>query len=178
MSNLWMKIRIWTKAVLFVLGVTYALMFIVKNDDQVVDLWFLPFSKPSKLSLLILMAIIFGLGVVMTLLIGTARRTIKQIRDVRQKTAAEKLARGGGDEGQGVHASDEARREVAGRVGGTGGTPPTASGLHPHAARPLALPRCGSRLLGPAGRQVGAGEAGLDQPRGAGRSSRRPKAGS
>jgi lysylphosphatidylglycerol synthetase-like protein (DUF2156 family) len=92
MGNLWLKIKVWAKVILFSLVALYVLLFIYNNSGKEVDLWYW-FNHSYKGSALLLAAIAFVIGVVGTLLVRTIIRTVRQIRDVNDRTRALRLER-------------------------------------------------------------------------------------
>ncbi len=92
MGSLWLRIRVWTKVVLFVLLFVYALFFIAKNT-QPVQLWVWFFAAPLTTPLLVVALCAFLVGVVGTLLMRTTLKTVRQIREMRERTRSEKMER-------------------------------------------------------------------------------------
>lgn len=87
MNNLWLKIRIWTKVVLFsVLGI-YAMMLIWNNMGQEpAKVWYW-IGGQVEAPLLALLFFTFMFGVIATLLFRTTLRTLRQIRELRLRNA-------------------------------------------------------------------------------------------
>lgn len=92
MSNLWLKFRIWTKVIAFVTLLVYALIFIYKNSETRVRLWFFYNTAPD-LSVLVLVSCAFLVGVLAAILVRTTVRTIRQIRDLRERSRSDRLER-------------------------------------------------------------------------------------
>lgn len=91
MTNLWLKVRIWTKVVLFTFVAFYIICFIIGNRKETANVWVFFGSTLEKQPLLEVIAITLGIGIVGTLLAGLVRGTIRQMREVRAKTKAEQL---------------------------------------------------------------------------------------
>ncbi len=89
-NNMWLKIKIWTKGIVFGAMLVYALLFIFNNVNKGAKLWFW-FGREPETPLLVLVVACFGLGVVLTLLVRTILGTIRQIRELRARTRAERL---------------------------------------------------------------------------------------
>jgi uncharacterized integral membrane protein len=92
MGDLWLKIKIWTKAILFGLITLYVLFFFVNNSGQNVRLWFF-FRREYDVPVLLLVFLTFVIGVIGTLLVRTTLKTVRQIRDVRVRERAVRLER-------------------------------------------------------------------------------------
>ena len=91
MGNLWLKIKVWTKAILALLVALYAMFFAYNNSDETtVWLWFNHSPTHSKL---VLLAIAFLAGVICTVLVRTTLRTLRQIRDLRTRSRTDKIER-------------------------------------------------------------------------------------
>jgi uncharacterized integral membrane protein len=83
MANLWLKIRIWFKIILSVALTAFVALFVFKNSDYRAKFWL--FGEIDKPILWVLgLTILFS--VVGTILIGTAFKTMGQIRELRHKT--------------------------------------------------------------------------------------------
>jgi len=93
MGNLWLKIKIWTKGIIFGAMVLYALFFIWFNSGKSVTFWYWFRSDQQPISLLVLILVTFLAGVVGTIVVRTTFKTIRQIRDLRDKGRLEKLER-------------------------------------------------------------------------------------
>src|SRR4051794_31896827 len=91
MGNLWLKIKVWTKAAIALLVILYALFFAYNNSDPTtVWLWF---GHSPTYSKLVLLAIAFFAGVACTILVRTTLRTLRQIRELRSKTRTDRIER-------------------------------------------------------------------------------------
>ena len=88
MATLWLKIRIWFKVVLSVALTIFVAVFIYKNSENRAQVWL--FHEINKPILWVLgLTIIFS--VVGTMLVGTAFKTMRQIRELRHKTQLDNL---------------------------------------------------------------------------------------
>lgn len=92
MGNLWLRIRIWAKVLLFASIAIYTLVFVNRNSETKVMLWVWWNRKPES-SVLMLVLTSFLVGVVVTLLVRTTFVTVRQIREVRERALSEKLAK-------------------------------------------------------------------------------------
>lgn len=93
MGNLWLKIKVWTKLLVFALLSVYVLTFIWKNIDPQVSLWFWYFRPPVTLPVLLLALVSFMIGVFGTVLSRTTFRTIRQLRELKVRTRSDRLQR-------------------------------------------------------------------------------------
>jgi hypothetical protein len=92
MNNLWLKIRIWAKISIFSLVFLYAVLFSINNYGQSVDIWlFFGSSHTIHTYALRAMFVVFLFGIVSTLLFGTVRRTVRQLREVFNLNRAEQI---------------------------------------------------------------------------------------
>ena len=92
MGNLWLKIKVWTKvAVAFALFV-YGAIFVYQNSARSVKPWFW-FGREPDTSVLILVLCAFLLGVVGTVMFRTTIKTLRQLRNLRERTRSERLER-------------------------------------------------------------------------------------
>jgi uncharacterized integral membrane protein len=91
--NLWLKIRVWTKVVLFVLLAMYVLVFVLKNtgEGRQVTLW-VWFDHTPTVPVLIFIPAAFFFGVITTLLVRTTLRTLSQIRDLKRRRTEKEAA--------------------------------------------------------------------------------------
>src|SRR5688572_27482816 len=89
---MWLKIKVWTKVVLFALLFLYLLIFIWMNGDKTAELWYWPKRQP-KMPVLFLAIGAFLSGVIVTILLRTTFKTLRQIRELQSRSRAEKLQR-------------------------------------------------------------------------------------
>ena len=92
MGNLWLKIKVWTKIILFSALALYALLFIAMNGGQEVKLWIWYRTEPER-SVLLYMLFAFLTGVIGTILVRTTFRTIGQVRELRARSRTDKAQR-------------------------------------------------------------------------------------
>jgi hypothetical protein len=92
MTNLWLKIRIWTKVVVFGAVGLYALAFVVSNWDVHVERVTIPLIKAYyNVPLLTVLLMTALLSVVGTWLLGTIVRTVRQLKEMRTRGRTAKL---------------------------------------------------------------------------------------
>jgi hypothetical protein len=92
MSDLWLKIKAWTKGILAGIVLLYLILFFSKNSGQTVTFWFWFKHEPVESVLLIEFACFFA-GVIATLIAITSLRTVKQIQAVRTARRTDRLER-------------------------------------------------------------------------------------
>jgi hypothetical protein len=90
MGNLWLKIKIWTKILLFSIVVIYLGIFIYNNSDQPLTIW-VWFGKEFRTSALEMIPALLLAGVFGTLVVRMAFRALKQIRELKERNAAAKM---------------------------------------------------------------------------------------
>ena len=94
MGNLWLKIKVWTKVIVFALVLIYVTLFIINNSENQAKLWiWIGRGKEVNTSVLKLVAIAFFIGVLVAVLTRTTLRTIRQIQDLRGRQTAEREER-------------------------------------------------------------------------------------
>jgi uncharacterized integral membrane protein len=91
MSELWLKIKIWTKGILAALVLLYVIIFIAKNSQPVRFWWW--YNHEDQYSALVLIAIAFVAGIVSTVLFRTTLRTMRQVQDLRSRNRSSRLER-------------------------------------------------------------------------------------
>jgi uncharacterized integral membrane protein len=96
MTDLWLKIRVWTKTVLFGLIALYALFFLYNNSGSPVRIW-LFFGNEAEMPVLVLVFLVFAAGIVGTLLVRTTITTIRQIRQISQRSTQSRQEREAAD---------------------------------------------------------------------------------
>ena len=92
MGNLWLKIKIWTKLVIFTFLAFYILVFVIKNGDRQSQFWYW-FGRDYNVPLLFLVLFAFLSGALVMILLSTTFRTIRQIQELRVRNRANKLER-------------------------------------------------------------------------------------
>jgi hypothetical protein len=91
-GSLWLKIKVWTKVVVFFGLLAYAVLFIVMNSTRTVTPWFW-FGHAPETSVLILGLCAFFAGVIGTILLRTTFKTLRQIREMRERGRSDRLQR-------------------------------------------------------------------------------------
>lgn len=89
---MWLKIKVWTKAIVFGLVFLYALLFILNNGDRTAKFWYW-FGREPEWPVLYLVLGAFVTGIVVTVLLRTTFKTLRQIRELKSRSRAEKLQR-------------------------------------------------------------------------------------
>src|SRR5436190_17840959 len=92
MSNMWLKIKVWTKIVVFGLVLVYIIVFVAKNSARPITPWLGPNLEPPT-SAFMLALYAFLAGVLVAVLVRTTYRTIAQIRELRQRQRTERMER-------------------------------------------------------------------------------------
>ena len=92
MGSLWLRIKIWTKAILFGLLLLYALTFVITNHARQVKLWFW-IGKDLDSSVFVLVLATFVAGIISAILLRTTLTTMRQIRDLQHKGRTDRLER-------------------------------------------------------------------------------------
>jgi len=91
-GSLWLKIKVWTKVIVFFGLLSYAALFIVMNSARQVKPWFW-FGHDPDTSVLILVLCAFLTGVVGTILLRTTFKTLRQVREMRERGRSDRLQR-------------------------------------------------------------------------------------
>jgi uncharacterized integral membrane protein len=89
---MWLKIKVWTKVTLFGVLALYAAIFLLQNMGRDVEFWYW-FGRAPQLPVLLLVVGAFAAGVVLTVLLRTTFKTIRQIRELQSRSRNEKLQR-------------------------------------------------------------------------------------
>jgi len=92
MGNLWLRIKVWTKIILFALVLLYVILFVAKNSAKPVKPWFW-FNHEPQTTLLVLVLCTFAAGVVCAVLLRTTFMTIRQIRELQDRGRSARLDR-------------------------------------------------------------------------------------
>jgi uncharacterized integral membrane protein len=90
MNNLWLKIKVTTKITIFAILCLAVLIFVFQNVNKPAKLWLWNEIDTTLLKVLFGTALI---SAILTFLVGTAFRTIRQIRELKSRSRAEKLER-------------------------------------------------------------------------------------
>jgi uncharacterized integral membrane protein len=88
MGNLWLKIKIWTKIVIFVVLLIAVLVFLVQNINKPVTIWL---WNDIQTTLLKVLAVTVLISVIFTILIGTTFRSVRQIKELRARNRSRRL---------------------------------------------------------------------------------------
>jgi hypothetical protein len=92
MGTLWLKIKVWTKVAIVFALLVYTAVFVYQNSSKSVTPWFW-FGHEPPTSVLVLVLCAFLVGVVGTILFRTTIKTLRQIRNLRERTRSERLER-------------------------------------------------------------------------------------
>ena len=90
---MWLKIKVWTKAIIGGLLLLYAMVFLLKNSDETARIWYWPFKEKYQIALLFLVFFVFTAGVLGTILVRTTFKTMWQIRELQRRSRSQKLER-------------------------------------------------------------------------------------
>lgn len=90
---MWLKIKVWTKAIVGGLLLLYAMVFLLKNSDETARIWYWPFKEKYQIALLFLVFFVFTAGVLGTILVRTTFKTMSQIRELQRRSRTQKLER-------------------------------------------------------------------------------------
>jgi uncharacterized integral membrane protein len=89
---MWLKIKVWTKVVLFAVLALYALVFLAKNSGRQVQFWYW-YDRDPQLPVLVLVLASFIVGIIGTILIRTTFKTLTQVRELKSRSRAERMQR-------------------------------------------------------------------------------------
>lgn len=92
MSTTWLKIKVWTKVVVGGLVLLYLLIFVLNNSNKDVAFWYW-FGHEWNTSLLYFTFFTVVGGVLAGILLGTVRKTLAQVRELRKRTEQERKDR-------------------------------------------------------------------------------------
>ena len=92
MANLWLKIKIWTKVILFGLVFLYILLFVLFNQGTRADVWVSP-RKTIESTTLLVSLFAFVAGMIVIVLIRTTLVTARQVRELKERSRSAKLER-------------------------------------------------------------------------------------
>ena len=79
---MWLKIKAWTKAIVFLIVLVYVALFVFKNGDQNVQFWWW-FGHHREIDAIFLALGSFVAGAVCWIFMATTWRTVRQIRGAR-----------------------------------------------------------------------------------------------
>ena len=92
MNNVWLKVKVWTKAAIFGLVLVYVIVFVANNSAERVKVWFWLNVMPET-TVLLLVLYAFLAGVLVTILARTLARTFRQFRELQERQRADRLER-------------------------------------------------------------------------------------
>src|SRR5690348_5044085 len=92
MQNLWQNIKLWTKLILTAAVLLYVLLFVYNNTGTDVRLWWW-FGHEPQASVFLLTIGAFFVGVIATILIRTLWKTLRQIRNMKDRSRTGRLER-------------------------------------------------------------------------------------
>lgn len=92
--NLWVKIKVWTKAAVLAFVLIYVISFIAKNTSNTAMVWYW-YGNGGQIEgpTLVFAFFSFVAGVLLTLFVRMLIKTVRQFRDMRTRTAAVKRDR-------------------------------------------------------------------------------------
>ncbi|HEY1921161.1 MAG TPA: hypothetical protein VGG44_00230 [Tepidisphaeraceae bacterium] len=91
MQNLWLKIKIWTKIAVFSLVMIFLLIFVFENSNKPASIWVWFNEEEVQTTVLKLIVSMLLAGVLGTLLVRMAFGTLRQIRDLRHRSATAQM---------------------------------------------------------------------------------------
>jgi uncharacterized integral membrane protein len=91
MNEIWLSIKSWTQRLILAALVIYAGVFVYKNR-QPVSFWYW-YHHSRSTTVFVLTAGAFAAGMIFMLLLSTALKTLRQIRDLRARGRNEKMER-------------------------------------------------------------------------------------
>jgi uncharacterized integral membrane protein len=90
---MWLKIKIWTKGIVFAAIAVYVLLFLYNNSSRApVKFWYW-FGHEPETSPLLLAFLAFVGGAIVAILLRTTFTTLRQIREMRAQNRLERLER-------------------------------------------------------------------------------------
>jgi hypothetical protein len=93
MSDLFLRIRFWTKIIAFVVVAMWALLFLWNNGSENTEVWYLPFTDVFQTKVLVVILIAGATGGVLALLGRMLIFSGGQARRLREKKRADQLER-------------------------------------------------------------------------------------
>jgi len=92
MNDLWLNIKEWTQRLILAAAAIYAVFYIYYNSGEPVKFWY--WFKPEHPSTVFWLTTgAFFAGVICTLLVSTAWKTVRQVKELRSRGRQEKLER-------------------------------------------------------------------------------------
>jgi hypothetical protein len=92
MNEVWLSIKAWTQRLLLAALAIYAALYIYHNSGEPVKFWYW-FKPEHETTVFLLTTGAFFAGIVCTILVVTALRTIQQVRDLHSRGRQEKMER-------------------------------------------------------------------------------------
>jgi uncharacterized integral membrane protein len=92
MANFWLKLKIWTKGILFCVLFLYILLFVFFNQGNHAKLWAYP-GKTIESTTLLVSLFAFVAGMIVIVLIRTTLVTARQVRELKERSRSAKLER-------------------------------------------------------------------------------------
>lgn len=92
MGKFWLKTWIWIKVTLFAFLLFYAIAFVLENHGNPVKVWVWFYDTVGTNTLMVAL-FAFLAGVIGTILVRTTFKTLRQIRDVQNRSRHEKMQR-------------------------------------------------------------------------------------
>lgn len=90
MNNLWLKVRIWTKSLFLGAVVLYILIFLYNNSNEV-EIWYWFRRPPYTGATWYMLLGVFLAGAVVALLLRTAFRTLRQMRELKDRGQRQRI---------------------------------------------------------------------------------------
>jgi hypothetical protein len=90
MDSLWLKIKVWTKITIFAILTIAVLVFLFENVNKPVNVWLWNDIPTTLLKVLLFTVLI---SVIFTIMLGTTFRTVRQVKEIRARSRAEKMER-------------------------------------------------------------------------------------
>ena len=90
MSKFWLRIKIWSKMTIIAAVIVYVILFTYFNAQQSVDFWYWFHHQPHT-NLLLLALCAFFAGIIVTLLVRTTYRTLRQVQDAQHRGRVQRL---------------------------------------------------------------------------------------
>lgn len=88
MASVWLKVKVGTKIAIFAILSIAALVFVIQNINKPVTVWLWNEYPTTLLKVLFFTVLV---SVIFTILIGTAFRTVRQIKEIRARSRSERL---------------------------------------------------------------------------------------
>ena len=88
MGNLWLKIKVGTKIAIFAILTIATLLFLFNNVNKQVKIWLWNEYDTTLLKVLFFTVLV---SVIFTVLLATAFRTIRQIKEIRARGRSQRL---------------------------------------------------------------------------------------